>query len=109
MREWVPLIQVYETILQIIVLIETPGVDRSSLHLKFMGNKIVLSGEKRKMDLSDIVKERNEIGYGKFSRTITIPLAITNRESINTSYTNGLLKIDISKETENLSHFDIKL
>jgi len=59
--------------------------------------------------VSGAVSRTREIIYGKFERKITLPISITQRDSVVVDVKNGVLTILIDKTVESLNKFSIKL
>lgn len=104
--DWRPIIDLFEDKNYIYVIVDIPGVLPSSIELNFFNNKIEISGERISKNNGNIIK--NEIGYGKFIREITIPLSITKKESIKYTIELGVLEIKIDKKVEEENKFSIK-
>jgi HSP20 family protein len=85
---------------------EIPGVNKEEITVDFYNNKLTISVDRKKpYDRTDI----SEIKYGKLERTLTLPLCVTRRDTVNVSYTNGILKIKINKLVEEENKFSVKL
>ncbi len=103
---WVPVVDIVDNKDMLIVYIELPGFHKD-IKVDFSGDKLTISGTKTKNPIDTFIK--NEIGYGKYSRTIIIPIHITNKKNVITDYENGLLSIKINKKNEELNQFVIKI
>lgn len=90
----------------IIIYIDIPGINPSNLKIDFFNNKIEVAGE-RVRPYTDFI--RKEIIYGDFNRKITIPISVTNKDSVSVSANNGVLKININKTIEEKNKFSIKI
>ena len=92
-----PAINVAETSDAVEISAELPGVDRNDVKLSIEGNRIVLSGEKKKESKSDDkdwhVVERS---YGAFHRSIALPFEPTN-EAVSAYFDNGVLHLSVKK------------
>jgi|688.fasta_scaffold1056666_2 HSP20 family molecular chaperone IbpA len=98
---------IYETTNQIIVLIDIPGIEPKDLDIEFCNNIINIKGE-RKKDIKETAA-KSEICYGKFCKKINLPLSITKKNSVSTSFKNGVLKITIDKLNEMTNKFKIDI
>jgi HSP20 family protein len=89
----------------IFVYAELPGVITSDIDIDFFNNKLTISVEKKRpYETSNI----NEIKYGHFERVITLPICVTKKETVSSSYINGVLRININKLIEEENKFSIK-
>lgn len=104
-----PLTDVEHDDTKIIIRIETPGVDEKSININFYNNLITVVGEKKKKVLGNADVIRNEIKYGCFERKIRIPISVTRQESVEASYTNGVLQIIINKQSEESNKFSVSI
>jgi HSP20 family protein len=95
---WHPVIDIIDTDEKLYVIIEIPGVDSDDIIIDFYNNKLDISGTKKNI-YKDIFL-RKEILYGKFSRVINLPICVTNKNNIKTTFTNGVLHIEINKKNE---------
>lgn len=79
-----------------IIYFEIPGVDRKSLQISVINNKIILRGNKKKPYKKDTIK--NEITYGKFERKVILPMIISEERHVKTEFEDGILTLKISKK-----------
>ena len=100
---WQPCIDIVETKNELYVYVEIPGVKESSIDVDFYNNKVVLSGEKIKK--YNVEPSKKEIFYGKFHRTIVLPVGVTNKNNVSIEYKNGILLITIDKQKEEQNRF----
>jgi len=97
---WGPPLDMLETENNIIVKAELPGIDPKALDISISGDMLTLKGEK-KADK----EEKSEYYYccervsGEFSRSITLPSSV-DKDKIDASYNNGILKIEMQKIPE---------
>jgi HSP20 family protein len=90
----------------IYIYAELPGVSKSDVEVDFFNNKLTISFEKiRSYD----VPQTSEIKYGKFVRTLTLPICITRKETVTVCYKDGILKIKIDKLVEEENKFSVKV
>lgn len=79
---------------------ELPGLKENEINISLQDNTLILEGERK----NEYKKEgkgyyRSEFSYGSFYRAI--PLASdVNAESVNASYQNGVLTVNIEKVAE---------
>ena len=104
-----PLMNVYGDDQNIYVEALAPGLDTESLKVSAMRDKLTISGEKSKLDVSDDKFHRNERAAGKFTRTIEIPAPI-NADGVEAEYKQGILRITMPRAEEaKPRQIDIKL
>lgn len=90
----------------IYVYAEIPGVNKENISIDFYNNSITIDINK----LSPYNRVQNgEIKYGKFSRTIILPICVTKKETVTVLYTNGVLKIKINKLVEEENKFSMSV
>jgi HSP20 family protein len=94
---WSPLMEMYSNEVNLVVRLELPAVDRENIHITVVGNNLVIKGERKPEPIyenSDFY--RCELAYGKFSRTIPLPVEIM-KDEITANHNNGLLEIHLPK------------
>ena len=74
-----------------------PGVDPKETDVSVMRNTITISGERRPFseERGQIV-HRSEIGTGKFSRTLELPVDIDPNQ-VQAEYRDGILRVTLGK------------
>lgn len=74
-----------------------PGVDPKETDLTVLRNTITIAGERKPhMEQAPHITHRAELGSGKFSRTIELPVEI-DPETTKAGYTDGILHISLAK------------
>ena len=74
-----------------------PGVDPKDTDLSVLRNTITISGERKPFDQQQgQIVHRSELGSGRFSRTLELPLDI-DPEKTNAEYRDGILRITLAK------------
>ena len=100
LRDWAPVVDVYEHDEKTIIKADLPGLDKNDIHIDVKDGMLVLKGERNH---ENEVKEENfyrrERAYGKFQRAFTLPEGL-DPEKIEADYTDGVLKIEIPKPEE---------
>jgi HSP20 family protein len=96
----VPAVDVYEDEHKVTLKLEIPGISQDDLDIRLENSTLTVRGE-RKFEKEE--KEENfhriERRYGSFARSFTLPNTI-DTESVNASYENGVLKLELSKRAE---------
>ncbi|PIE71184.1 MAG: heat-shock protein Hsp20 [Deltaproteobacteria bacterium] len=96
-RAWKPQMDIYETPEEIIILCEIAGVDKEKLEVEVSTNAVRVSGERTGLcpDVQATYRLA-EIQYGKFERTLFLPVPI-DTDKVSASYSLGLLQIHLAK------------
>jgi HSP20 family protein len=78
---------------------ELPGLGEEDVDVKISGDLLTIEGEKSVEDeKTEGERTYSERRYGKFSRTIRLPFAVTN-EKIDATFNKGVLHIKLEKPT----------
>lgn len=93
----IPAVDLWETDKDVMVTAELPGVDPDNVEINVTENSISISGETK---VEEEVKERNfirkERSYGKFSRSLSLPVPVKPDEA-EASFKDGILEIKLPK------------
>ena len=97
---FVPAVDVYEDEHKVTLKLEIPGVSQEDVDIRLENSTLTVRGE-RKFEKEE--KEENfhriERRYGSFARSFTLPSTL-DAESVEASYENGVLKIQLAKRAE---------
>ncbi len=94
---WRPNIDVYESIDEIIILVDLAGLNKEELHIEIDHRKIKIAGVRKAVaDLKDARYRLAEIPRGYFERSIALPETV-DAESAIASYADGVLMIRVNK------------
>lgn len=97
-RSWKPLMDMYETPGQIIVLAEVAGVDKEDLEVEISSRAVRIRATRNPRYCSpDATYRLAEIQYGRFERVLFLPAPI-DPEIVSAAYANGLLEIRLARE-----------
>lgn len=99
-------IDVFNNVDNIVIYAEIPGVNKENIEIDFYNNKLTIIIDKKKPYTDDL--EISEIKFGKWQRTINLPICITKPETVSLNYQNGILQILINKLTEEANKFTIR-
>jgi len=92
-----PTINLWEEDNALFLEAELPGLELQDLELFVTGqNQFTLKGERKPPVLAKAVQHRQERGFGKFTRTLTLPFAV-NEDAIEARFENGVLKVRLPK------------
>ncbi len=103
-KTWQPVVDVYETDSEVVVLVELAGVRDDEIEVTMQNRRLVIRGERR--DVRQGIKRtysRMEISWGTFERSVTIP-ADVDEERVKASYQAGILEVILPKLGEGRSH-----
>lgn len=94
---WAPAIDVEETKDSLIVRAEIPGMTKEDIKIQTVGDTLVISGErKHESEEKDRHFHRVERAYGKFQRTMQMPIEVQS-DKAKASYKDGVLEITFPK------------
>jgi HSP20 family protein len=98
--EWLPSLDVAETKNEIVVKAEVPGLDPKDIDISLSDGLLTIKGEK-KQEREEKEEDYHlvERSYGTFTRSIGLPKEV-QRDKINASYKNGVLKVVLPKSEE---------
>jgi len=76
---------------------DVPGMEAKDLDIQVQGNTVTVSGHRREeKEEKGKTFHRVERRSGSFSRTVTLPCAVTEKE-VAAEYTNGVLNVVLPK------------
>jgi len=76
---------------------ELPGLALEDLEIFVTGhNQFTIKGERKPPVLEKGVQHRQERGFGKFTRTVTLPFAV-DENKVEARFENGVLKVRLPK------------
>jgi HSP20 family protein len=87
-----PPINVFQQGDDILAIIELPGVDKDKLQVEAKENTIRITGTKAGAYPEDASVHRRERDFGRFDRTLSIPLKL-DPDKIKAEYRNGILAL----------------
>lgn len=96
-RAWAPAVDVYETLDEVVVIVELAGVKQEEIEIEVHGKLLVVRGERR--DIKQGVRRsysQIEIMWGPFERNIALPSAVNVAET-KAYYDDGILEIVLPK------------
>ena len=98
---WQPAVDVYETANNIIVLMDTAGIDLDNLTITAAKNSITVQGRRGLPKRGNVCCiHQLEIEMGCFKRTISFPVSVQVAATTFSCH-NGILEIKLPKETKN--------
>jgi HSP20 family protein len=95
---WAPLIDLYETADDVVLLADLPGVDPSAIDLTVDGQILTLRGERASsaMPGDPGAGARRERPAGSFLRQVTLPSPV-DADAVQASFQNGVLEVKLRK------------
>ena len=92
---WTPAIECHVENGNLVVKVDVPGIDPKEVTISALGNQLTIEGE-RKRDKKAEKKEYfyDEMPYGKFSRTLTLPEGV-DADKVKADYKNGVLEVTV--------------
>jgi HSP20 family protein len=98
---WQPAVDVYETADNIIVLMDTAGIDLDNITITAEKNSITVAGRRILPKRSNVCCiHQLEIEMGCFKRIISFPVAVRVAATIFKCH-NGILEIELPKDVRN--------
>jgi HSP20 family protein len=95
-----PLMNIFDTNEDIVLVAELPGVGKEDIHLSVDDGLLTISGERKMAATPDKAQWlRNEIRTGEFSRVIELPRQV-NPDKITAELSNGILRVILPKAEE---------
>jgi HSP20 family protein len=97
----VPAVNITENVNDYNISVAAPGLKKNDFHINVDGNMLTISAEKEetKEEKEGENYTRKEYNYSSFSRSFTLPQEV-NREKIEASYEDGVLKLVLPKKEE---------
>lgn len=95
---WTPAVDVYETEAEIIVYVDTAGIDPDKLTVTAERNGVTISGYRDTPDQGGIrCIHQLEIEQGRFKRHVSFPVSI-DVAAVKSNCRNGILEVRMPKE-----------
>ncbi len=99
-RTWVPLVDMYETKDDVVVALEMPGVREKEISVTITGDLLTVRGERNwDREAKDESYHRVERAYGKFERTVPLPMPV-QADKVKATYRDGVLQVTLPKAEE---------
>jgi HSP20 family protein len=98
-RVWKPLVDIYETVDNIIVLVEMAGIKKEDLNIVFNKDLLMIAGRRDNPAQQCAPKQKMhqvEIDFGYFERIIKLAMPIEG-DKIAASYKDGFLWVHLPK------------
>ncbi|TDI41070.1 MAG: Hsp20/alpha crystallin family protein [Acidobacteria bacterium] len=94
---WSPLVDLYETPEQVVLIAEVPGLSMKDLDVVVTDSALTVKGEGGvQPGGNEVVHHRVERSQGAFSRTFDLSAAV-DRDKVTAEYRQGLLRVVLPK------------
>jgi HSP20 family protein len=94
-----PPLNVWEDEGNLYVEAELPGIAQDDLEISVLGKQLTIKGERRELTSQQGTCYRRERGYGKFSRTLELPVEL-DADRVEARSEQGVLTITLPKLPE---------
>jgi HSP20 family protein len=98
-RVWAPAVDMYETKNEVLVSAELPGLNEKDIHLSITGDLLTIQGERQWNDDKEASHYRRERWFGKFERTLSLPVPV-EAGHVKATYRDGVLTVKLPKVEE---------
>jgi HSP20 family protein len=100
MNAWGPQLDLFEDKDNLVVKVEVPGMKRDDIDVSLQEGTLTISGERKSEDADkDAQTHRQERFYGRFQRSITLPMPV-NDAQVKAAYNDGILTVTLPKAEE---------
>ena len=100
MQAWAPALDVHEDKEGFTIRAELPGMKREDIEVSIQDGALVIAGERLQEKVNEGTEvHRQERYYGKFSRVLTLPTAVSN-DKVKAAYKDGILTVTLPKAEE---------
>ena len=94
---WTPAIDLSETPTELVLVVDLPGVQPSTIDLSLTGNVLSLRGEKAAVEVPDGHNRARERPVGSFHRQVTLTEAV-NFDQVQAEAKDGVLTVRLPKQ-----------
>ena len=100
LQAWAPALDVHEDKDGYTIRVELPGMKREDIEVSLQDGALVISGERKEEKVHEGTEvHRQERYYGKFTRALTLPAAVTG-DKVKAQYKDGILTVTLPKAEE---------
>ena len=97
---WAPVVELKDAGDAFVLKAQLPGVTEKDLDIQVTKDTVKITGEHRNEHQNqENGYYRSEFRYGKFSRTVGLPIAVQN-DQVHASYKDGILSLTLPKVVE---------
>lgn len=109
-QHYTPGLDMIDNAREIKIYVNMSGIKADDIDVDFFNNIVNIKGERHRPYIeTDCVIHKKEIVYGSFERVINLPISVTNRDSVNITFDNGILLISIDKTRETRNRFSMRV
>jgi HSP20 family protein len=99
-RLWSPAVDMYETENEVVVSAELPGLSETDIRVSVAGDLLTIQGERQgNTEAEDGGHYRRERWFGKFERTLSLPVPVETNQ-VKATYRTGVLTVKLPKVEE---------
>src|SRR5437879_1684147 len=99
-RAWMPVVDMYETKDDLVLSFELPGVREKDVSVSITGDLLTVKGERGfDRDVTDESYRHVERVYGKFERSVQLPMPV-QADKVKATYRDGMLEVTLPKADE---------
>jgi HSP20 family protein len=100
LQAWAPALDVHEDKDAFTIRAELPGLKREDIEVSIQDGALVISGERQEEKVAEGTEvHRQERYFGKFSRALTLPTAVSS-DKVKAVYKDGILTVTLPKAEE---------
>jgi HSP20 family protein len=89
---WAPRLEAYAKDGDLVLHCDLPGVGLEEVEITLEGNVLTVSGERKAATEEGVSYYLNELPYGEFARSVTVPEGV-DAEAIKARFENGVLEV----------------
>jgi HSP20 family protein len=98
--DWSPALDAHEDKDKYTVSVDVPGLKKDDIKVSVHDGVLTVSGERRsEKDVKEGTVHRTERYYGKFSRSVSLPVEV-RADKVSATYKEGVLTVEIPKAEE---------
>ncbi len=98
---WAPRLEAFAKDGDLVLHYDLPGVGFEDVDITLDANVLTVSGERKAVTEEDINYYVNELPYGAFRRSVTVPEGV-DADSIKARFENGVLEVVLPEATTQL-------
>lgn len=102
-RRFTPPTDIIELEDQIVILVELAGMRADGFKIALYNQSLIITGTRERPPLPDAAYHQAEIGFGEFRLAVPMPWLVEG-DSVNASYRNGFLRIDLPRQEAQRVH-----
>ena len=100
LRDWRPVVDIYDEDNKIVIKAEIPGVDKDKINVDVKDGVLTLTGERSyENEAKEENYHRRERAFGRFERAFALVEGL-DLDKIDADYRDGVLRIEIPKPEE---------